>query len=112
MKARVLIVEDELEVAELIGLYLRQEGIAFEICETAELGLEMFVKGGIDLIVLDINLPGMDGFEFLEKVRKQSMIPVIILSARKADEDLILALGMVQMSTLKNRFHQRCSWQG
>lgn len=94
MKATVLIIEDEQEVAELIGLYLKQEGISYLICGSAEEGLEVFQRGDIDLIVLDINLPGMDGFEFLDEIRKKSNIPVIIVSARKADEDLVLALGI------------------
>ncbi len=94
MKANVLVIEDEREIADLIGLYLQQEGITFTVCETAEDGLSVYNKGGIDLIVLDINLPGMDGFEFLETLRKGSSVPVIIVSARKADEDLILALGI------------------
>jgi DNA-binding response OmpR family regulator len=94
VKAKVLIIEDEREVAELIGLYLKQEGISYEICGSAEEGLEVFDAEDIDLVVLDINLPGMDGFEFLDTIRKKSDIPVIIVSARKADEDLILALGI------------------
>ena len=50
--------------------------------------------GGADLIVLDINLPGMDGFEFLQTLRRESTVPVIIVSAREADEDIVMGLGI------------------
>lgn len=64
------------------------------LCATAESGLEKLVNTTFDLVVLDINLPGMDGFEFLQQIRKDYSLPVIIVSARRADEDLILGLGI------------------
>jgi DNA-binding response OmpR family regulator len=94
MKAEVLIIEDEQELAELIGLYLENEGIHTAWAESAEIGLELLAEHTFDLIVLDINLPGMDGFEFLQEFRRNSRVPVIIVSAREADEDIIMALGV------------------
>ena len=94
MKAKILIIEDVKEMGELIGLYLGKEGAETVLCETAEDGLVAFKSGGFDLIVLDINLPGMDGFEFLQHIRKQSTVPVLIVSARDTDEDMILGLGI------------------
>ncbi len=64
------------------------------ICDSGERGLYEFKENKFDLIVLDINLPGIDGFEFLNKLRKHSDVPVIIVSSRKADEDLVLGLGI------------------
>lgn len=64
------------------------------LCATAESGLEKLANTTFDLVVLDINLPGMDGFEFLQQIRKDNSLPVIIVSARRADEDLILGLGI------------------
>lgn len=81
-------------MGESISLYLGKEGAETVLCETAEDGLAGFKAGGFDLVVLDINLPGMDGFEFLQKLRKESSIPVVIVSARDADEDMILGLGV------------------
>ncbi len=94
MQARILIIEDVKEMAELIRLYLQKEGVEAALCETAEAALEQFGKERFDLVVLDINLPGMDGFEFLQRLRKASSVPVMIVSARDADEDMILGLGI------------------
>jgi DNA-binding response OmpR family regulator len=94
MKARILIIEDVKEMGELIRLYLDKEGAETALCETAEQGLEIFRASSFDLIVLDINLPGIDGFEFLQRLRRESSVPVVIVSARDADEDMILGLGI------------------
>ena len=94
MKGRVVIIEDELELGELIQLYLDKEGIDGRLCASAEEGLETFRRDGADLIVLDINLPGMDGFEFLQVLRRESSVPVIIVSARQSDEDIVMGLGI------------------
>lgn len=94
MKAHVLIIEDDREIGELIGMYLEKEGITSSLYATAEEGLSALKSGSYDLLVLDINLPGMDGFEALRELRKKENIPVIIVSARDADEDLILGLGL------------------
>jgi DNA-binding response OmpR family regulator len=94
MKAKILIIEDVKEMGELIRLYLDKEGAETVLCETAEQGLEAFRAEKFDLTVLDINLPGIDGFEFLQRLRKDSDMPVIIVSSRVADEDVILGLGV------------------
>jgi len=94
MVANVLIIEDERELAELVKLYLGKEGITTHLAGTAEEGLSIFGRESLDLIILDINLPGMDGFEFLQTIRRDSSVPVIIVSAREADEDVIMGLGM------------------
>lgn len=93
MKADVLIIEDEQELAELVQLYLEKEGVQTLWADSAEKGMEYIASRSFDLIVLDINLPGMDGFEFLQQFRRSSDIPVVIVSAREADEDIILGLG-------------------
>jgi DNA-binding response OmpR family regulator len=94
MKARILVIEDMKEMGELIRLYLEKEGAEALLAETAEQGLEIFSKTQPDLIILDINLPGIDGFEFLHRLRRESNVPVMIVSARDSDEDLILGLGI------------------
>ena len=94
MKAKILIIEDEVEIAELISLYLSNDGLESVHAESAEDALDLVAQGNIDLIVLDINLPGMDGFEFLQKLRDtKKNIPVIIVSARQDDADMVLGLG-------------------
>ncbi|MDR3312068.1 MAG: response regulator transcription factor [Spirochaetaceae bacterium] len=93
MKAKVLIVEDVTELAELVSLYLEKEGMETVRCETAEDALSRLTTFVPDLVILDLNLPGMDGFEFLQRFRKSHSIPVLIMSARDADEDIISGLG-------------------
>jgi two-component system response regulator RegX3 len=94
VKARILVIEDVREMADLIGLYLGGEGMEVVSCPTGEEGLERFRSSRFDLVVLDINLPGMDGFEFLQRLRRESAAPVVIVSARDADEDMVLGLGI------------------
>jgi two-component system response regulator RegX3 len=93
MQARVLVVEDVKEMSDLIALFLTKEGMSVEACETAELALALVEGEDFDLIVLDINLPGMDGLEFLAEARKSTDRPVLIVTARDSDEDLIAGLG-------------------
>lgn len=92
MQARILIIEDELELAELVQMYLKKDGIESEICTDAESAERLLTGDTFDLLVLDINLPGMDGFELLQKIRPRTSVPVIIVSARQADEDVIMGL--------------------
>ncbi|MBN2325065.1 MAG: response regulator transcription factor [Spirochaetes bacterium] len=94
MKAKVLIIEDEREIGELVTEYLVREGIEAVLSESGEEGLKRLEKEPFDLIVLDINLPGIDGFEFLSRVRKKHDLPVVIVSARNSDEDMVLGLGI------------------
>lgn len=94
LRSRVLIVEDDGAIADLIALYLWNDGLTTESVDTAEAATARLGMTRFDLIVLDINLPGMDGFEFLQKLRRTSTMPVIIVSAREADEDKVLGLGL------------------
>ena len=93
MKASVVIIEDIKEMSDLIQLYVRREGMDTAVFDNAEAALEYLKTSTPDLILLDINLPGMDGFEFLNIYHKQSDCPVLIVSARDSDEDIIMALG-------------------
>lgn len=93
MKARVLIVEDVTELSDLVALYLAKEGMETRQAETAEAALALLPEWTPDLIILDLNLPGMDGFEFLHEFRRTGCCPVLIVSARDADEDIIAGLG-------------------
>ena len=93
MQARILIIEDEEDIARLITLYLKREGIETDWCATGEDGIKKIETGAYDLLVLDINLPGIDGFETLQKIRKTNSIPVLILSARREDADMLIGFG-------------------
>ena len=93
MKASVVIIEDIKEMSDLIQLYLKREGMETTVFDNAEDALVYLKDNTPELILLDINLPGMDGFEFLNIYHKQSDCPVLIVSARDSDEDIIMALG-------------------
>ncbi|MDC7219496.1 MAG: response regulator transcription factor [Spirochaetales bacterium] len=95
MQGTVLIIEDEQEIADLISLYLNKEGIKTLHALTGEEGMELLESSDFDLLLLDINLPGIDGFEVLQKVRgKGADIPVMIVSARQEDVDMIMGFGI------------------
>ena len=94
MQAHVLIIEDEPKIVELISMYLRKEGIETSHALTGEEGLKTLTAEHIDLVILDINLPGIDGFEVLQEIRRIENLPVIIVSARQEDEDMILGFGI------------------
>ena len=99
MQGKILIIEDIKELADLVCLYLSREGFEVRAVESAELGLTSLAEWPPELIILDINLPGMDGFEFLQKLRSDNIngtrdTPVLIVSARDSDEDQISGLGI------------------
>mgnify|MGYP003400017706 CR=1 FL=1 len=94
MNYTILIADDELEIRELLCLYLEKEG--YRVIEAVDGldALKKFETMEIDLAVLDVMMPGLDGFRLLKKIRETSNIPVLILSARVADNDKILGLGL------------------
>lgn len=93
MKDKILIVEDEKEIADVITLYLKKECVETIWAETGEEALSELAEHTFNLIILDINLPGIDGYEALRKIRRKSSIPVIIVSARQEDSDMIFGFG-------------------
>ena len=92
--SKVLIVEDELAIAELEKDYLELSSFEVEIETNGEKGLEMALKNDYDMIILDIMLPGVDGFEICRQIREVKEIPVLMVSARKEDIDKIRGLGL------------------
>lgn len=92
--SRILIIEDELAIAELEKDYLELSGFEVFIENAGDTGLERALKENYDLIVLDLMLPGMDGFEICKKIRATKNIPVIMVSAKKDDIDKIRGLGL------------------
>lgn len=91
---KILIVEDELPIAELEKDYLELSGFQVVIETDGQRGLEQALQGEFDVIVLDIMLPGVDGFEICRQVREVKEIPVIMVSAKKEDIDKIRGLGI------------------
>ena len=92
--SRILIVEDEESIAELEKDYLELSGFEVEIENDGERGLARSLLEDFDLILLDLMLPGVDGFEICRKIRSTKNTPVIIVSAKKDDIDKIRGLGL------------------
>lgn len=92
MKTTVLIVEDEREILSFLEPELRHEGYGTRTAANGEEALRRFAEGGIDLVLLDIMLPGISGIEALRRIRRESDVPVIMLTARNATYDKVSAL--------------------
>lgn len=90
----ILIIEDERTVAELERDYLEINSLKVSIEETGDGGLKRILKNDIDLVILDLMLPDMDGFEVCRKIRRRTDIPILIVSAKKSDIDKIRGLGI------------------
>lgn len=88
----ILIIDDDENIAGLIALYLNKEGYDTTQCYSGVEGLKKFNDKGFDLIVLDIMLPQMDGYEVLRELRKVSKVPVIMLTAKGETIDKVLGL--------------------
>jgi DNA-binding response OmpR family regulator len=89
---RILIVDDEPTIREVVQLYLEREGFAVSSAGEGRTALIMIAQQRPDLIVLDLMLPGVDGFEILRKVREGGALPVIFLTARGEEADRIVGL--------------------
>jgi DNA-binding response OmpR family regulator len=90
--ARALVVDDEANIRELVGLYLQSAGLEVEYCADGEEAVARACAGDCDVIVLDIMLPSMDGIEVCRRIRERSDVPVIMLTAREGDLDKVGAL--------------------
>ncbi len=91
---KILIVEDDNLIAELERDYLEANGYEAHIEADGRSGLQSFMKDSYDLVILDVMLPGMDGFELCRIIRREKNIPVIIITARRDDVDKIRGLGL------------------
>lgn len=91
---KVLLVDDDRKFCRLVQEYLNSMGYVVEIAHTGKEGLEMAVSGSFQAIILDIMMPGMDGFEVLRQLRRTSDIPVLMLTALGEETDRIVGLEM------------------
>lgn len=92
--SKILIVEDEMAIAELEKDYLEISDFEVDIANDGEKGLQMALEKDYDLLILDLMLPGVDGYEVCKKVRMEKNIPIIMVSAKKDDIDKIRGLGL------------------
>jgi DNA-binding response OmpR family regulator len=89
---RVLLIDDDARLFELLSSYLGQNGVALERAGDGVAGLRMLAQDTYDAVLLDGMLPGMDGLEVLERIRKRSAIPVLMLTARGDETDRVVGL--------------------
>ena len=92
--SKILIVEDEETIADLEKDYLELSGFEVEVATDGETGLEKALKDEYSLFILDLMLPGVDGFEICKKIREEKNTPIIMVSAKKDDIDKIRGLGL------------------
>lgn len=92
VRQKILIVDDDANIAELISLYLTKECFDARIAEDGECALEQFKEYEPNLILLDLMLPGIDGYEVCREIRKTSKVPIIMLSAKGEVFDKVLGL--------------------
>ena len=94
MSKRILIVEDEESIADLEKDYLELSGFEVEVANDGETGLRRGLAVEFDLIILDLMLPGIDGFEICKQIREEKNTPILMVSAKKDDIDKIRGLGL------------------
>ena len=92
--SKILIIEDEETIADLEKDYLELSGFEVEIQNNGDVGLQEALSKDFDLIILDLMLPGMDGFEVCKRIRDEKNVPILMVSAKKDDIDKIRGLGM------------------
>src|SRR6266436_2627494 len=104
---RILLIDDDVELCTLLAELLKREGFEVHMEHDGAKGLERARSGQFDLIVLDVMLPRLDGFEVLRQLRKSNMTPVLMLTARGEDVDRIVGLELGADDYLPKPFNPR-----
>ncbi len=105
--SEVLLIDDDVELCELVSEYLVGEGFTVDVVHNGDGGLLRALEGKHDLVILDVMLPGLTGFEVLRKLRETSAVPVLMLTARGEDVDRIVGLEMGADDYLAKPFNPR-----
>ena len=87
MKFNILIVEDEAEISDVIQKYVEHEGYNYKVVKTGFQALEAFNQDVFHLVLLDVMLPGIDGFQVLKEIRATSSVPIIMMTAKRQEVD-------------------------
>ena len=103
----VLVIDDDVELCELVTEYLQTEGFRVKAINDGTDAVEMAVSGDYRLIILDVMLPGMNGFEVLRRIRGRSQIPILMLTARGEEVDRIVGLEVGADDYLPKPFNPR-----
>ena len=91
-KDKILIVDDDVNICELLRLYLEKEGYETAIAHDGETAVEAFENGGFDLVLLDVMMPRVDGWEACRRIRAKGNVPIIMLTAKGETFDKVLGL--------------------
>jgi len=103
----ILIIEDEPDIAGMLEYLLRDEGYTVTVAYTGESGLQLISEHGFHMVVLDLSLPGIDGLTVCNRIKQTSTIPVMILSARDKDSDVISGLEIGAEDYMTKPFNHR-----
>ena len=103
----ILVIDDDVELCSLLTEFLRNEGYQITSAHDGKRGLEEALRANPDLVVLDVMLPTFDGFEVLRRLRPQSRVPVLMLTARGEDVDRIVGLELGADDYLPKPFNPR-----
>ncbi len=104
---RLLLIDDDTELCSLLVELLKKDNFAVECVHDGRKGLDRALHGGFSLVILDVMLPGLDGFEILRRLRKDSRVPVLMLTARADDVDRIVGLELGADDYLPKPFNPR-----
>ena len=107
MSPRILIIEDEPDIAGMLEYLLRDEGYEVKIAYSGEEGLQLITGSSFHLVVLDLTLPGIDGLTVFNRIKQISTLPIIILSARDKDSDVISGLEIGAEDYITKPFNHR-----
>ena len=94
MSHHILLVEDDISIQEMVQKYLIKEGFQVTIASDGEEGVNTYLQGSFDLIILDIMMPKLDGLEVVRKKKKKSAVPILMMSAKDTDVDKAVGLGL------------------
>lgn len=94
MSHHILLVEDDISIQEMVETYLVKEGFQVTIASDGEEGVNTYLKGSFDLIILDIMMPKLDGLEVVRIIREKSAVPILMMSAKDTDVDKAVGLGL------------------
>jgi DNA-binding response OmpR family regulator len=104
---RALLIDDDRELARLLGEYLTPHGVELEAVETGALGLDRLEARAFDVVLLDVMLPGADGFEICRRIRRKHDVPIVMLTARGEETDRIVGLELGADDYLPKPFNPR-----
>ncbi|MBI3892756.1 MAG: response regulator transcription factor [Candidatus Wallbacteria bacterium] len=93
---RILIVEDDRSISDLLEQSLREQGYRVDVARDGESGLTLFREHGPDLVLLDLKLPGIDGYEVCRRIRATAQTPVLMLTARDEEVDKVVGLELIE----------------